>query len=51
MKGERGAKTSTEYQRAGFRPVKQVQKRMLDPRLEGYAPMHVIPRLPELAGS
>ena len=37
-----------EYQRAGFRPVKQVQKRMLDPRLEGYAPMHVIPRLPEL---
>jgi GNAT superfamily N-acetyltransferase len=40
-----------EYQRAGFRPVKQVQKRMLDPRLEGYAPMHVIPRLPDLAGS
>jgi ribosomal protein S18 acetylase RimI-like enzyme len=38
-----------EYQRAGFRPVKQVQKRMLDPRLEGYAPMHVIPRLPEVA--
>jgi GNAT superfamily N-acetyltransferase len=40
-----------EYQRAGFRPVKQVQKRMLDPRLEGYAPMHVIPRLPEVAES
>lgn len=38
-----------EYQRAGFRPVKQVAKRMLDPRLEGYAPMHVIPRLPEIA--
>ncbi len=38
-----------EYQRAGFRPVKQVTKRMLDPRLEGYAPMHVIPRLPEVA--
>ncbi|MDQ7251596.1 GNAT family acetyltransferase [Dongia sedimenti] len=38
-----------EYQRAGFRPVRQVQKRMLDPRLEGYAPMHVIPRLPEVA--
>jgi GNAT superfamily N-acetyltransferase len=40
-----------EYQRAGFRPVKQVAKRMLDPRLEGYAPMHVIPRLPEVAES
>jgi GNAT superfamily N-acetyltransferase len=38
-----------EYQRAGFRPVRQVSKRMLDPRLEGYAPMHVIPRLPEVA--
>jgi ribosomal protein S18 acetylase RimI-like enzyme len=38
-----------EYQRAGFRPVKQEAKRMLDPRLEGYAPMHVIPRLPEVA--
>jgi ribosomal protein S18 acetylase RimI-like enzyme len=38
-----------EYQRAGFSPVKQVSKRMLDPRLEGYAPMHVIPRLPEIA--
>jgi ribosomal protein S18 acetylase RimI-like enzyme len=38
-----------EYQRAGFRPVRQVHKRMLDPRLEGYAPMHVIPRLPDLA--
>ena len=38
-----------EYQRAGFRPVRQVHKRMLDPRLEGYAPMHVIPRLPELS--
>ncbi len=38
-----------EYQRAGFHPVKQVAKRMLDPRLEGYAPMHVIPRLPEVA--
>jgi ribosomal protein S18 acetylase RimI-like enzyme len=37
-----------EYQRAGFRPVKQVSKRMFDPRLEGYAPMHVIPRLPEV---
>jgi ribosomal protein S18 acetylase RimI-like enzyme len=37
-----------EYQRAGFRPVRQVQKRMLDPRLEGYAPMHVIPRLPDM---
>jgi GNAT superfamily N-acetyltransferase len=39
-----------EYQRAGFSPVKQVAKRMLDPRLEGFAPMHVIPRLPEVAG-
>jgi len=39
-----------EYQRAGFRPVKQVSKRMFDPRLEGYAPMHVIPRLPEAGG-
>jgi ribosomal protein S18 acetylase RimI-like enzyme len=38
-----------EYQRAGFRPVRQEQKKMLDPRLEGYAPMHVIPRLPEVA--
>jgi ribosomal protein S18 acetylase RimI-like enzyme len=38
-----------EYQRAGFRPVRQVHKKMLDPRLEGYAPMHVIPRLPEAA--
>jgi GNAT superfamily N-acetyltransferase len=38
-----------EYQRAGFRPVRQVSKKMLDPRLEGYAPMHVIPRLPEVA--
>jgi GNAT superfamily N-acetyltransferase len=38
-----------EYQRAGFSPVKQVSKRMLDPRLEGFAPMHVIPRLPETA--
>ncbi len=24
---------------------------MLDPRLEGYAPMHVIPRLPEVASA
>ncbi|HVT53543.1 MAG TPA: GNAT family acetyltransferase [Dongiaceae bacterium] len=40
-----------EYQRAGFRPVRQVHKTMLDPRLEGYAPMHVIPRLPEAAES
>jgi GNAT superfamily N-acetyltransferase len=38
-----------EYQRAGFQPVRQVHKKMLDPRLEGYAPMHVIPRLPEAA--
>jgi GNAT superfamily N-acetyltransferase len=38
-----------EYQRAGFRPVKQMAKRMLDPRLEGYAPMHVVPRLPEVS--
>jgi len=40
-----------EYQRAGFQPVRQVHKRMLDPRLEGYAPMHVIPRLPAVAQS
>jgi len=39
-----------EYQRAGFHPVRQVHKKMLDPRLEGFAPMHVIPRLPEVAG-
>jgi GNAT superfamily N-acetyltransferase len=39
----------SEYQRAGFRPIRQQTKTMLDPRLEGYAPMHVIPRLPEAA--
>jgi ribosomal protein S18 acetylase RimI-like enzyme len=40
----------SEYQRAGFRPYKQTQMKMLDPRLEGYTPMHVVPRLPEPTG-
>ncbi len=34
------------YQRAGFRPFRQVAKRISDPRPEGLIPRHVEPRRP-----
>ncbi|HEX9447156.1 MAG TPA: GNAT family acetyltransferase [Dongiaceae bacterium] len=37
----------SSYQRAGFRPVRQASKRILDPRLTGVIPVSREPRLPE----
>jgi len=34
------------YQRAGFRPYRQLRKSIVDPRLTGKTPMHFEPRLP-----
>jgi GNAT superfamily N-acetyltransferase len=34
------------YQRAGFQPVRQVSKRIIDPRLMGLIPVELEPRLP-----
>jgi ribosomal protein S18 acetylase RimI-like enzyme len=38
------------YQKAGFRPYKQTHGRILDPRLEGFVPADVQPRLASPAG-
>jgi hypothetical protein len=40
----------SSYQRAGFQPVRQVAKRILDPRLTGLIPVTCEPRLPEEPG-
>ena len=40
------ARALQTYQRAGFRPYKQVRKSIVDPRLTGKVPMHYEPRLP-----
>ncbi len=40
------AKALQTYQRAGFRPYKQLRKSIVDPRLSGLVPVHYEPRLP-----
>lgn len=35
-----------EYQKAGFIPYKRLHKKIVDPRLEGFIPRHLEPRLP-----
>jgi GNAT superfamily N-acetyltransferase len=39
----------SSYQRAGFQPVRQLAKRIIDPRLMGLIPVTCEPRLPEEA--
>lgn len=40
------ARALQTYQRAGFRPYKQLRKSIIDPRLTGKVPMQYEPRLP-----
>jgi ribosomal protein S18 acetylase RimI-like enzyme len=40
------ARALQTYQRAGFRPYRQLRKSIVDPRLTGRTPMHFEPRLP-----
>ena len=40
------ARALQTYQRAGFRPYKQLRKSIVDPRLSGLLPVHYEPRLP-----